>query len=103
MSIRFGQNRIAAYDQRRAELLDGIKKRDGRQPGDPTRLAEALVRLSNEEAPPMRFLAGSLAVGAADEELAGMRSELAGWRGLSVSTDGSRESADVEALMGQPK
>src|SRR6516165_5218519 len=96
-SIRFAQNRIAAYAERRTEIMTGIKRRSGNQPGDPVRLAQALIRLANESSPPMRFLAGSLAVTAADEKLAGMRKELADWRQLSVSTDGNFASTDVGA------
>jgi hypothetical protein len=36
----------------------------------------------------MRFIAGSIAVDAADAKFAGMRAELDRWRELSVSTDG---------------
>ena len=100
-SIRFAQHRIAAYAERRTEIMTGIERRSGNQPGDPVRLAQALIRLANESSPPMRFLAGSLAVTAADEKLAGMRKELADWRQLSVSTDGNFASTDVGALMRQ--
>jgi hypothetical protein len=37
----------------------------------------------------MRFIAGSMAVDAADAKLAGMRAELDCWWHLSVSTDGN--------------
>ena len=47
-----------------------------------------MVRLANEAEPPMRFIAGSIAVNAADAKLAGMRAELDLWRELSVGTDG---------------
>jgi hypothetical protein len=39
----------------------------------------------------MRFIAGAIAVNAADAKLAGMRAELDSWRQLSVSTDFSVE------------
>ena len=87
-SLRFGQTRISDYDDRRAQLLAGLAARNGQQPGDPSRLAEAIVRLANEAAPPMRFLAGSIAVSAAEQKLSGMRAELDKWRQLSADTDG---------------
>jgi hypothetical protein len=46
------------------------------------------VDLANEAAPPVRFIAGSVAVNAADAKLAGMQAELDRWRALSVATDG---------------
>ncbi len=87
-SIRFGAHAVADYDERRPALRASFEQRDGRQPGDPVRLAEALVRLAGEAVPPMRFAAGSIAVDAIQAKLVGMHSELAHWRPLSVGTDG---------------
>ncbi len=86
-SLRFGDKSVADYDERRPRVRAGFEQRNGRQPGDPARLAEALVRLANEAAPPLRFAAGSLAVTLADAKLAGMQAEIARWRQLSLSTD----------------
>jgi len=102
-SLRFSQIRIADYDERRDQLLAGLAARNGRQPGDPTRLANAIVRLANEAAPPMRFLAGAVAVGAAEQKLAAMRAELDRWRQLSVATDGGFSSMSAIGLMDQLK
>jgi NAD(P)-dependent dehydrogenase (short-subunit alcohol dehydrogenase family) len=88
-SLRFGMKRIADYDDRRATLLAGIEERNGRQPGDPAKLAEAIVSLSRTDKPPMRFVTGSVALRAADEKLADMRNEFDHWQKLSVSTDGT--------------
>jgi NAD(P)-dependent dehydrogenase (short-subunit alcohol dehydrogenase family) len=100
-SLRFGQARIADYDDRRAQLRAGLAARNGQQPGDPAKLADAIVRLANEAAPPMRFLAGSIALGAAEQKLSGMRSELDRWRHLSASTDGEFNSMSAAGLMEQ--
>jgi NAD(P)-dependent dehydrogenase (short-subunit alcohol dehydrogenase family) len=101
-SIRFGQKRIADYDDRRAALLAGVEERNGRQPGDPARLAEAIVSLAETDTPPLRFLAGSVAVSAAEAKLAGMREEFDRWRQLSVSTDGNySDSAGIGSMMAQ--
>jgi hypothetical protein len=79
---------VADYDDRRGRLRASFEQRNGQQPGDPAKLAQALVDLANEAAPPMRFIAGSVAVNAADAKLAGMQAELDRWRALSVATDG---------------
>jgi NAD(P)-dependent dehydrogenase (short-subunit alcohol dehydrogenase family) len=88
-SLRFGENVVADYDERRARVRASFEQRNGRQPGDPAKLAEAMVRLAREAKPPMRFIAGSIAVDAAEAKFAGMRAELDSWRQLSVSTDGN--------------
>ncbi|HEY9026045.1 MAG TPA: short-chain dehydrogenase/reductase, partial [Burkholderiaceae bacterium] len=58
-----------------------------KQAGDPVRLAQAIVTLSGEAAPPMRFAAGAMAVAAMDAKVASLKAELERWRELAVSTD----------------
>jgi hypothetical protein len=48
-------------------------------------------------------VAGSIAVGAAEEKLAGMRAEIERWRQLSLGTDGNFANANVEGLLAQIK
>jgi hypothetical protein len=57
----------------------------GRQPGDPRKLALALLRIVNSSEPPLRFLAGADAVGMFEQKLEGARNDLDRWRDLSVS------------------
>jgi NAD(P)-dependent dehydrogenase (short-subunit alcohol dehydrogenase family) len=64
-SARFLGKPIADYDDRRAQVRAGFEGRNGLQPGDPAKLAEAIVRLADEANPPLRFLAGSVALSAA--------------------------------------
>ena len=88
-SLRFGGKVVADYDDRRAQRRASFEQRNGQQPGDPRKLAEAIVRLASEAVPPTRFIAGSFAVDAADAKLEDMLAELDRWRNLSVSTDGN--------------
>jgi len=75
-SLRFG-NRVASDDDdRRARLRASLDQRNGHEPGDSAKLAEAIVRLAGEAEPPMRFCTGSAAVDLADTRLDGMRVEL---------------------------
>jgi hypothetical protein len=62
-----------------------------------------MVRLATEAAPPMRFLAGSIALTAAEQKLAGMREEIDKWRTLSAGTDGEFSSTSIAGLMDQIK
>jgi len=102
-SLRHGENRIADYDDRRGQLRAAWEERNGLQPGDPAKLADALVHLAIEPQPPLRFLAGSIAVQAAEEKLAGMRAEIERWRQLSLGTDGNFGNASVDGLLAQIK
>ena len=65
-----------------------FKQRNGQQQGDPAKLAGAIVLLASEAEPPLRFIAGSTAVDAAEGKLSRVRTELDRWRQLSVGTDG---------------
>jgi NAD(P)-dependent dehydrogenase (short-subunit alcohol dehydrogenase family) len=87
-SIRFGARAVGDYDERRAALRASFEQRNGRQPGDPIKLAEAVVHLASEPEPPMRFVAGSIAFDSIQAKLVDMQSELEHWRPLSVGTDG---------------
>jgi NAD(P)-dependent dehydrogenase (short-subunit alcohol dehydrogenase family) len=91
-SIRYGASAVADYDHQRPALRASFEQRNGQQPGDPVKLAEAIVHLASEPEPPMRFVAGSIAFDSIGAKLAGMQSELARWRTLSVGTDGDYAS-----------
>jgi NAD(P)-dependent dehydrogenase (short-subunit alcohol dehydrogenase family) len=87
-SLRFSGKAVPDYAERRVPLRASFEQRNGQQPGDPAKLAEALVHLAGEAEPPARFIAGVFAVDTAAAKLSAMRAELETWRPLSVSTDG---------------
>jgi NAD(P)-dependent dehydrogenase (short-subunit alcohol dehydrogenase family) len=86
-SLRFGGKAVADYDERRSKIRASFEQRNGQQPGDPAKLATALVQLADDPLPPMRFVAGAFAVGIADAKLAGMQAEIDKWRELTLRTD----------------
>jgi len=57
------------------------------QPGDPVRLARAVVELSRSEHPPLRMPLGSDSAAAIEAKQAFVTGELAACRAVSVSTD----------------
>jgi hypothetical protein len=66
------------------------------QPGDPAKLAKAIIRLVNPPNSPFRMPFGSDTVAAIEEKNATVAAELTQWRDLSLSTDfasGTREPA----------
>ena len=93
-SLHISANAIADYDERREKARASFETRNGQQPGDPVKLAEALVRLANEDVPPMRLTAGAFAARALDRKLIDMRAELDKWQdvALSMDYDGARKS-----------
>ena len=63
------------------------------QPGDPTKLAKALMILADLPEPPLRMPFGSDTIRRIETKNAFVAQELARWRDLSVSTDGTPEMA----------
>lgn len=60
---------IEDYSESRTRSQIGYESQNGKQAGDPTKLAAALISISNEELPPLRFIAGADAVGIAEQKI----------------------------------
>ena len=57
----------------------------GQQGGDPKKLAQALVTLSDGETLPLRFIAGADAMGGVEQNLDTIRGQIDATRDLSAS------------------
>ena len=60
---------------------------NGKQPGDPEKAADAMIRIVSEANPPMNLFLGSDAFAIANGKIAAVQKELADWQDLTVSTD----------------
>lgn len=60
---------------------------NGKQPGDPEKAADAMIRIVSEANPPMNLFLGSDAFSIANGKIAAVQKELADWKDLTVSTD----------------
>ena len=58
-STIFAEPSIADYTERTNQIVTAWKSMDGKQSGDPAKLANALVTLVELEVPPTRFAAGA--------------------------------------------
>jgi hypothetical protein len=58
---------------------------NGRQGGDPAKLAQALLTITGQDQPPFRFIAGADAIAQAEEKLAERRQQIDAYRELSSS------------------
>jgi len=61
-STQYAEPSIADYADRTAATIEAWQGMDGKQSGDPAKLADALVSLASNEKPPLRFAAGADAV-----------------------------------------
>jgi NAD(P)-dependent dehydrogenase (short-subunit alcohol dehydrogenase family) len=84
-STNFAERAIEDYNERRAKQVEFWKGHNGRQSGDPAKLAQALITLSRQDKPPRRFIAGADAVGTAEQVAATLQQQTAAYRKLSSS------------------
>jgi NAD(P)-dependent dehydrogenase (short-subunit alcohol dehydrogenase family) len=78
---------IADYDALFEPLRKAREARSGRQPGDPAKLAAAVLRLVGEAAPPVHLPLGRDAVDLVRRKLAALNAEIVAWEKISLSTD----------------
>ncbi|MDI1442672.1 oxidoreductase [Polyangium sp. 6x1] len=78
---------IADYADTAGKVRALAKSVSLQQPGDPARLARAVVDLSRAENPPLRLPLGSDTVAAIEAKNAFVTKELDAWRDVAISTD----------------
>ena len=85
-STKFAENNpIEDYKERRIKQMEFWKGANGKQSGDPAKLAMALVQIANMPEPPLRFVAGADAVGGAEHAGELLKQQAGAMRELSTS------------------
>ena len=84
-STKYAGKRIDDYQERRTQQMQFWKGANGQQPGDPAKLAAALIKIVNEKEPSVRFVAGADAVVAADQVALTLQKQINTHRELSSS------------------
>jgi NAD(P)-dependent dehydrogenase (short-subunit alcohol dehydrogenase family) len=84
-STNYAEPSIADYDERRGPLVEYWKAQNGRQSGDPAKLARAIIAIASQEPPPRRFIAGADAIATAEQKMADLKQEIDANRALSTS------------------
>jgi NAD(P)-dependent dehydrogenase (short-subunit alcohol dehydrogenase family) len=84
-STRFAEPSIKDYAERTQATVDGWRSMDGKQGGDPAKLADALVQVIALDEPPVRFAAGADAVGAFERKAQTLLDQADAHRELSSS------------------
>jgi len=85
-SLLLPENPIAEYKNVRESESAHKDDINGNQPGDPVKLAEALIKASQDQNPPLHLFLGEDAYNMANQKIASVQSELEGWKSVSVST-----------------
>jgi NAD(P)-dependent dehydrogenase (short-subunit alcohol dehydrogenase family) len=84
-STNYAEPSIEDYAERGAAQREFWESQNGQQGGDPAKLAQALLTISDVEQPPRRFIAGADAIGTAEQHIGKLQRETDAFRGLSSS------------------
>jgi NAD(P)-dependent dehydrogenase (short-subunit alcohol dehydrogenase family) len=84
-STNYAENSIEDYHERRAAQIVFWRSQNGKQGGDPAKLARALITLADQDELPRRFLAGSDAIQVAEQKIALLQQQIEAYRELSDS------------------
>lgn len=78
---------IEDYAETAGAYRKGLKEGSGHQAGDPVRAAEAVVKITEVENPPLRLLLSAQAYERAMERVEELRKNFEDWKDLTLSTD----------------
>ncbi len=84
-STNYATATLEDYAERNAALREFWESMNGQQPGDPAKLAQALLTIADEPQPPFRFIAGADALAQAEDKLAERQQQIDAFRDLSSS------------------
>jgi NAD(P)-dependent dehydrogenase (short-subunit alcohol dehydrogenase family) len=94
-STNYAPASIEDYAERDTAQREFWESMNGKQGGDPAKLAQALLTITEQEQPPFRFIAGADAIAQAEEKLAERQRQIDAFRDLSSSL--SLDDAEVGA------
>ena len=86
-SLSRAENNIEDYDQTAGKFINFLEKIEGKQPGDPNKAAEAIVKAVYSENPPLYLYLGAYAYKAANRKLDSMKNDLEQWKDIGLHTD----------------
>jgi NAD(P)-dependent dehydrogenase (short-subunit alcohol dehydrogenase family) len=89
-STNYATASIPDYAERRDPLVAYWKSMNGKQTGDPAKLAQAIITIAGQSPPPRRFIAGGDAIGGAEKKIADLKEDIESNHALSTSLDFNR-------------
>jgi NAD(P)-dependent dehydrogenase (short-subunit alcohol dehydrogenase family) len=86
-STNFAKSTIEDYAERSRQTVESWQSMNGRQGGDPSKLATALVELAGQDEPPARWVAGADAVEAVVQKAKDLLRQVDAYRAVSSALD----------------
>jgi NAD(P)-dependent dehydrogenase (short-subunit alcohol dehydrogenase family) len=84
-STNYAPASIEDYAEQSAAHREFFESMNGKQGGDPAKLAHALVTIADEQSPPLRFIGGADAIAGAEAALAARQQQIDAYREISTS------------------
>ena len=84
-STSYATGSISDYAAGRDPLVAYWKSMNGKQTGDPAKLARAIITIASQSPPPRRFIAGADAIGGAEQKVVALKEDIESNRQLSTS------------------
>jgi NAD(P)-dependent dehydrogenase (short-subunit alcohol dehydrogenase family) len=78
---------ISDYSGTAQARTDTMRTNSGKQPGDPVRAAEAIIKAVESEHPPLRLLLGKAALANARIKLDALKKDFDGWEAVTTGAD----------------
>ncbi|PLZ04240.1 short-chain dehydrogenase/reductase [Burkholderia sp. WAC0059] len=86
-SLRQTPSRIADYVETAAARMQRTAQLSGKQVGDPARAAQAMIRITELDAPPRHLVLGAFGVDAVAQRLRAALADIEAWRDVGIATD----------------
>jgi len=81
------KKRIADYDSTAGKMRAYFTEQDGKQPGDPQKAVEAIVKAVESEHPPLHLLLGASTLPRVKAKIEALQKDLAEWESTTVGAD----------------
>ena len=82
-STNYAEPSIDDYTERTTQTIAAWNAMNGKQGGDPAKLANALVQLASQDTPPLRFAAGADAIATVEQKAKELLAQADAYRELS--------------------
>jgi NAD(P)-dependent dehydrogenase (short-subunit alcohol dehydrogenase family) len=84
-STQYAEPAIDDYAERTEETIKNWNSMNGKQGGDPAKLAYALIKLADQDPPPLRWVAGADAIEGVEQKAKALLAQVDAYRAVSTS------------------
>jgi len=79
--------KISDYDKTAGKMRSYYTEQDGKQPGDPQKAVEAIVKAAEAEHPPLHLLLGASTIPRVKAKIEALQKDVAAWEATTLGAD----------------